>query len=158
MPIDIIDVTCRQQCVRGHRSSSNTEEIACTRQVTIILLSLCPVRASSLTLSTCLLSSDGSRCAEEKLRAMRAGNESGIPIFVPSCDEEGGYRAVQCHEGTGYCWCVDAGGRPVGGSSVRHSRPLCDLLHVRGRWRRGKHRTRDRGRQRKRDICTQADR
>ena len=100
------------------------------------------------------------------MRAMRAGNESGIPIFVPSCDEEGGYRQVQCHEGTGYCWCVDTGGRPVAGSSVRHSKPLCGLLGVTGRWRRGKHRSRDRGqatrargrRKRKRDICTQADR
>ena len=30
---------------------------------------------------------------------MKAGNESGIPIFVPSCDDQGGYKQVQCHEG-----------------------------------------------------------
>ena len=45
----------------------------------------------------------------------------------------------------------------MAGSSVRHSRPLCHLLGVTGRWRRGKHRSRDK-RKRRRDVCTQADR
>ena len=62
--------------------------------------------------------------------------------------------------GTGYCWCVDSEGRPVPGSSVRHARPLCQLVGVTGRWRRGKHRSRDskRNKRRRADICTQADR
>ena len=119
---------------------------------------------------------------------MVAGNESGIPVFIPSCNENGSYKQVQCHEGrlelikfvkkylkmkyvskcrfcspgTGYCWCVDDQGRPVPGSSVRNSKPLCHLLNVTGRWRRGKHKSRDRSKGRvkgrKKDVCTQADR
>ena len=46
-----------------------------------------------------LFSSGGARCAEEKQRALAAGAESGIPVFVPSCDEEGGYQQIQCHHG-----------------------------------------------------------
>ena len=49
-------------------------------------------------LKLCLIS-DGSRCLEERDRAMVAGNESGIPVFIPSCNENGGYKQVQCHEG-----------------------------------------------------------
>ena len=30
---------------------------------------------------------------------MVAGNESGIPVFIPSCNENGSYKQVQCHEG-----------------------------------------------------------
>ena len=77
---------------------------------------------------------DGSPCIEEKRVAVRAGDESGIPIFVPECREDGGYKQVQCHKGdhsrnslkhtsvgTGYCWCVNDDGKPVPGSSVQHS-------------------------------------
>ena len=43
--------------------------------------------------------SGGARCAGEKQRALAAGAESGIPVFVPSCDEDGGYQQIQCHHG-----------------------------------------------------------
>ena len=36
---------------------------------------------------------------EEKRNALRTGDESGIPIFVPECREDGGYKQVQCHKG-----------------------------------------------------------
>ena len=42
---------------------------------------------------------EGSRCFQEKRAALKAGNESGIPIFVPSCGDDGNYRQVQCHKG-----------------------------------------------------------
>ena len=38
-------------------------------------------------------------CAAEKQRALVAGSESGIPVFVPSCREDGSYKQIQCHEG-----------------------------------------------------------
>jgi hypothetical protein len=47
------------------------------------------------------------RCLEERLLALKTSNESGIPVFVPVCREDGSYVDVQCHYGTGYCWCVN---------------------------------------------------
>lgn len=106
--------------------------------------------------------SDGSYCLEEKRNALRTGDESGIPIFVPECREDGGYKQVQCHQGTGYCWCVTEEGKPVPGSSVQHSKPFCRLLLQTGRFRRGKRRKGKRGKEEpnesRRKVCTQADR
>jgi len=96
---------------------------------------------------------------EEKRSALKTGDESGIPIFVPTCNEDGSYKQVQCHKGTGYCWCVTETGKPVPGSSVRNSKPLCHLLGVTGRFRRGKIRGKGKKGQKGRDkLCTQADR
>lgn len=94
---------------------------------------------------------------------MKTSNESGIPIFVPECQADGNYVEVQCHKGTGYCWCVTDEGKPVPGSSVRYSRPRCHPPPRSGtRHRRGKKRNKDgrkSGRGKKRSkACTQADR
>ncbi|NXG62928.1 NID2 protein, partial [Hemiprocne comata] len=35
---------------------------------------------------------------------------------VPQCDEDGGYRPLQCHGSTGHCWCVDAAGQEIAGT------------------------------------------
>ena len=32
---------------------------------------------------------------------------------------------MQCHHGTGYCWCVTPDGKPIPGSSIRHTKPNC---------------------------------
>ena len=65
------------------------------------------------------------RCLEERLIALKTSNESGIPVFVPVCREDGRYVEVQCHYGTGYCWCVSQDGKPVQGSSIRYDKPKC---------------------------------
>lgn len=36
--------------------------------------------------------------------------------FVPRCNEEGYYKATQCHGSTGQCWCVDKYGNELAGS------------------------------------------
>ncbi|KAG5847035.1 hypothetical protein ANANG_G00121420 [Anguilla anguilla] len=36
--------------------------------------------------------------------------------FVPQCDEDGGYRPLQCHGSTGHCWCVDSRGQEQAGT------------------------------------------
>jgi len=106
---------------------------------------------------------DNNRCFEERRLAMKTSNESGIPIFVPECQADGNYVEVQCHKGTGYCWCVTEEGKPVPGSSVRYSRPRCHPPPRSGtRHRRGKKRNKDgkksgKGKKRSR-ACTQADR
>ncbi|NXO22861.1 NID2 protein, partial [Cisticola juncidis] len=35
---------------------------------------------------------------------------------VPQCDEQGRYRPLQCHSGSGHCWCVDAAGQEIAGT------------------------------------------
>ena len=68
---------------------------------------------------------DEYRCLEEREQALKTSNESGIPIFVPVCKENGQYVDVQCHHGTGYCWCVNLDGKPVPRSSTKYRRPNC---------------------------------
>ena len=60
---------------------------------------------------------------------------------------------------TSYCWCVNEGGKPVPGSSVRYARPACRPTPDSARYRRGRGEARSRGRtNHKEAICTQADR
>ncbi|EFX84690.1 hypothetical protein DAPPUDRAFT_194402 [Daphnia pulex] len=47
--------------------------------------------------------------------------------FIPECNEDGRFAEIQCHQGTGYCWCVTPDGKPIPGSSIRHNKPNCKL-------------------------------
>ncbi|XP_072194561.1 nidogen-2 isoform X1 [Excalfactoria chinensis] len=38
------------------------------------------------------------------------------PGHVPQCDEQGSYRPLQCHSGSGHCWCVDSSGQEIAGT------------------------------------------
>ncbi|XP_023340076.1 SPARC-related modular calcium-binding protein 2 isoform X2 [Eurytemora carolleeae] len=96
-----------------------------------------------------------SRCLEERQNAVRTSSESGIPLFVPDCLSDGSYNEVQCHKGTGYCWCVNDAGKPVPGTSVRYARPSCRSAPDSARFRRGRDRDKRKG---SRATCTQADR
>lgn len=60
------------------------------------------------------------RCLLQKQQSMQQPGS-----FVPECSPDGGFERVQCHELTGYCWCVDAQGRPLAGSSVHLKKPNC---------------------------------
>lgn len=46
--------------------------------------------------------------------------------FVPTCLADGRYAPVQCHNYTGYCWCVTPSGKPIQNTSVKHSQPRCN--------------------------------
>ncbi|KAJ7986964.1 hypothetical protein DPEC_G00333830 [Dallia pectoralis] len=48
--------------------------------------------------------------------------------FVPQCDEQGQYKAMQCYNSTGSCWCVDSRGQERAGSRTEPgtSQPNCD--------------------------------
>ncbi|XP_064623891.1 SPARC-related modular calcium-binding protein 1-like isoform X3 [Lineus longissimus] len=47
-------------------------------------------------------------------------------IFIPRCSLDGKFERAQCHESTGYCWCVDAGsGKPIPGTSTYKVTPDC---------------------------------
>ena len=99
-------------------------------------------------------------------RAMRmeAISKSNVTKVSGNCQQIGFvYQAPDLTRymiaGTGYCWCVTETGKPVPGSSVRNSKPLCHLLGVTERFRRGKIRGKGKKGQKGRDkLCTQADR
>ncbi|XP_046733851.1 SPARC-related modular calcium-binding protein 2 isoform X2 [Diprion similis] len=54
-----------------------------------------------------------------------AARISARPGARPQCRPDGTYAPVQCHEETGYCWCVTAQGRPIPDTSVKYDRPRC---------------------------------
>ncbi|XP_012823499.1 SPARC-related modular calcium-binding protein 1 isoform X7 [Xenopus tropicalis] len=48
-------------------------------------------------------------------------------IVIPECAPGGLYKPVQCHQSTGYCWCVLVDtGRPLPGTSTRYETPVCE--------------------------------
>ncbi|XP_051778893.1 testican-2 [Erpetoichthys calabaricus] len=48
-------------------------------------------------------------------------------MYIPSCDEDGYYRKLQCDQSKGECWCVDQHGGELAGSRI-HGNPDCDDL------------------------------
>ncbi|XP_075684049.1 thyroglobulin [Rhinoderma darwinii] len=46
-------------------------------------------------------------------------------VYIPSCEDDGGYKSVQCQEG-GQCWCLDSKGREIAGSRTTGETPKCD--------------------------------
>ncbi|XP_067412817.1 SPARC-related modular calcium-binding protein 1-like [Emydura macquarii macquarii] len=66
-------------------------------------------------------------CEQERLEALeevRQQQQEGT--FVPECEGDGTYKPVQCHQATGYCWCVRTNtGRPIPGTSTRKFPPDC---------------------------------
>lgn len=55
------------------------------------------------------------------------GPRPPVGQYIPTCDENGAYEAMQCHGSTGYCWCVDQNGQEIPGtrSGPGSSRPMC---------------------------------
>merc|ERR550519_3051700 len=65
-----------------------------------------------------------SKCQKQRRAALRT---KMIGAFVPKCDRDGSYSAVQCHASTGYCWCTKKDGNRVPGSTTRGVPPNCLL-------------------------------
>ncbi|KAG6928179.1 SPARC-related modular calcium-binding protein 1-like [Chelydra serpentina] len=67
-------------------------------------------------------------CEQERLEALeeiQQHQQEGT--FVPECEGDGTYKPVQCHQATGYCWCVQVDtGRPVPSTSTRNLPPDCE--------------------------------
>uniref|UniRef100_A0A914VLV2 SPARC-related modular calcium-binding protein 1 n=1 Tax=Plectus sambesii TaxID=2011161 RepID=A0A914VLV2_9BILA len=70
---------------------------------------------------------ENSKCRlERRFQQDIARRKNSSVVFIPECDEtDGSYSIVQCHQSTGYCWCVTKTGRPLPGTSVRNKRPNC---------------------------------
>uniref|UniRef100_A0A669PA57 Thyroglobulin n=1 Tax=Phasianus colchicus TaxID=9054 RepID=A0A669PA57_PHACC len=60
-----------------------------------------------------------SKCEVEHYAAQRYQH-----AYIPSCDSDGGYTAMQCQQG-GQCWCVDTKGQEVQGTKRRGQPPAC---------------------------------
>ncbi|XP_060938162.1 SPARC-related modular calcium-binding protein 1 [Limanda limanda] len=67
-------------------------------------------------------------CDQERQSALDEDRQNPREaIFIPDCGAGGLYKAVQCHQSTGYCWCVLVDtGRPIPGTSTRYQKPECD--------------------------------
>uniref|UniRef100_A0A452H510 SPARC related modular calcium binding 1 n=1 Tax=Gopherus agassizii TaxID=38772 RepID=A0A452H510_9SAUR len=67
-------------------------------------------------------------CEQERLEALeeiQQHQQEGT--FVPECEGDDTYKPIQCHQATGYCWCVQADtGRPIPGTSTRNFPPDCE--------------------------------
>ncbi|XP_006155589.1 thyroglobulin [Tupaia chinensis] len=63
-------------------------------------------------------------------RRLALGDLAGAPTllrsgpYMPQCDASGGWEPVQCHAGTGHCWCVDGEGEFTPGSLTARSPQL----------------------------------
>lgn len=45
-------------------------------------------------------------------------------VYAPDCDAQGFYKATQCHNSVGVCWCVDKHGVEFANTRTR-SKPNC---------------------------------
>ncbi|XP_067092007.1 testican-2 [Osmerus mordax] len=54
---------------------------------------------------------------------VQEGGKRKFGLFIPSCDEDGFYRKLQCDRGE--CWCVDQNGGELASSRIR-GKPDCD--------------------------------
>ncbi|XP_037551435.1 SPARC-related modular calcium-binding protein 1 [Nematolebias whitei] len=79
-------------------------------------------------ISTTKKQEKGPPCEQERQIALdSAGQSPYSTVFVPDCGAGGLYKAIQCHQSTGYCWCVLVDtGRPIPGTSTRYKTPECD--------------------------------
>ncbi|XP_058254641.1 SPARC-related modular calcium-binding protein 1 isoform X5 [Hemibagrus wyckioides] len=66
-------------------------------------------------------------CDQERQSALEEARQNPKEdIFVPDCGPHGLFKPVQCHQSTGYCWCVQVEtGRPIPGTSTRYKKPEC---------------------------------
>lgn len=69
-----------------------------------------------------------------QLRRQQAISQSGhmIGMFIPRCTSSGHYEELQCHSGTGECWCVDRvdGLEMIGSRQRVPSMPDCTRFSV----------------------------
>uniref|UniRef100_H2LFX1 Nidogen 2 n=1 Tax=Oryzias latipes TaxID=8090 RepID=H2LFX1_ORYLA len=68
------------------------------------------------------------RCEHHRESVQRT-TEEGAPllgVYVPQCDESGKYLPQQCHDSTGYCWCVDSTGQERTGTRTPPGSALVD--------------------------------
>ena len=72
------------------------------------------------------------RCENHRDSLLGAGPRGPRPPvgqYIPTCDENGAYEPLQCHDSTGHCWCVERNGQEIPGTrSGPGSRPMCEYI------------------------------
>ncbi|XP_051508189.1 testican-2-like [Myxocyprinus asiaticus] len=63
--------------------------------------------------------------AELERIQVKEGAKKKPDTYIPSCDEDGFFRKLQCDKSKGECWCVDQHGGELMGSRI-HGNPDCD--------------------------------
>ncbi|KTF83004.1 hypothetical protein cypCar_00026420, partial [Cyprinus carpio] len=71
-------------------------------------------------------------CDQERQTAQdEAQQNPREAIFIPDCGLQGLYKPVQCHQSTGYCWCVMVDtGRPIPGTSASLNGNACGYTRL----------------------------
>ena len=64
-------------------------------------------------------------CTRARKLALGALTLASVGVYVPQCDRTGSFNQVQCHQSTGYCWCVDKEGKEMPRTRTR-GKPTCD--------------------------------
>ncbi|KAM9395676.1 testican-2-like [Salvelinus alpinus] len=63
--------------------------------------------------------------AELERIQVQEGGKNKLGLLIPSCNEDGYYRKLQCDQARGECWCVDQQGGELASSRI-HGNPDCD--------------------------------
>ncbi|KAE8737329.1 hypothetical protein FOCC_FOCC017209 [Frankliniella occidentalis] len=78
--------------------------------------------ARAVELSPCCVVADHTPCLSYRRRASRGYSAD---VFLPQCQGDGSFSPLQCHEESGYCWCVTPQGRQVPHTALKGRRPNC---------------------------------
>ncbi|KAM7163435.1 SPARC-related modular calcium-binding protein 1 isoform 2-T2 [Macrochelys suwanniensis] len=86
------------------------------------------IKDSKLNSSSMRNSEKVHSCDQERQSALEEARQNPREgIVIPECAPGGLYKPVQCHQSTGYCWCVLVDtGRPLPGTSTRYETPVCE--------------------------------
>lgn len=66
------------------------------------------------------------QCQLENKRDLSIRSRSLIGVFIASCQSNGSYEPIQCHNATGFCWCVDKLGNELAGTR-QWGKPTCKV-------------------------------
>lgn len=64
-------------------------------------------------------------CSRARKLALGVLTVASVGVYVPQCNRDGSFNQIQCHQVTGYCWCVDEKGIETPRTRTRGT-PKCD--------------------------------
>jgi len=68
---------------------------------------------------------NSSQCQKQLISATKETASGMVGAFIPSCEPNGQFSAVQCHGSTGFCWCADQAGTEINDTRIRGV-PVCN--------------------------------